>query len=115
MPRHAMRKIPQMSRADVSAPDPVAVSSHYGVHVTNEAVEAGTVLCGRGGRGFGFAGRWRVLETRRGRAHQTRGVLGLDTGASTVCVGSSLPLPPEVPIVEHLFAVGIQGPVISFA
>ncbi len=120
MSRHAVRKIPQVSRTDVSASDPVAVSSHYRVHVTDKVVKTRAVLCGRWRGRFGFAWRRRVLEALRGRAHQTRRVrqfervLGLYRQATGVSVRSSLPLPSEVAVIEHFLAVGVQSPVISF-
>lgn len=75
MSRHAvLRKIAQMSRADVPASEPVAVCRHDGVHVTDKVAKTRAVLRGRRGRGFGIAGGRGVLEARRRGAHQTGSV-----------------------------------------
>lgn len=103
-----------------------AAGREEGVHVGHEAAETRAVLLrgGRGGR-LGLRGsRGSVQAGRRGAQEAggvgqlVRDVVRLDDGGrravGAVHVRSPLSLPPEVAIVEHLLAVGVQRPVVTF-
>lgn len=98
--------------------------AHIGGHGGEEAVEAWGAGWGRRGlllRGAG--GPWGgtvqdVLGLRRLGAARQEAALCLLRGQGSRAGGNirfPLPLPAEISIIEHLLAVGVQGPVIPFA
>ena len=89
-----------------------AKAASQSAHSRGETREAG------GGLGCGWRGRGLQVQASRARGLQ-RWRLGPSPAPGSRAHGragfsSPLPLPSEVPVVKHLLAVGVQGPVIAF-
>lgn len=104
--RSPERKVSRQARGEGTQ------ATRQGPHGRGETGEAG----GSVGRGRGR----RRLQVRGGRAEGLQlWCLGSSRapdsrGSSGAHLSSPLPLPSEVPVVEHLLAVWIQGPVVAF-
>ena len=129
VPKVARPKVPHAAPDGAAEVVVAAAAREHRGHVGHEAVEAGAVVQRRGRRGLGLLGAGGVLQAgwRGGGAEEAGGVRDGDFQHRVLlrlhrsgCVLSArvvppLPLPPEVPVVEHLLTVGIKSPVISFA
>ena len=119
---------PGASAAAAAAVDggSTAAARQQRVHAGHEVAVTRAVLRGRrrgrlglrGGRGSVQAGRGGAQEAGRVGELVRAAVLRLDgqrgAAVGSGYVGSPLPLPPEVAVVEHLLTVRVQRPVVSF-
>lgn len=138
LPGHALPAVgqcpPALPGAVVPLPGPRSLCGggrQQWVDAGHEASETRAVFRGGRRRRLGLSGGRRAEQAGRGRAEQTATVWQLLVVRATtlvrfdrqraaavvscIHVRASLPLPPEVAVVEHLLTVGVQRPVVPFA